>query len=197
MSAQVPGNVPAAKGAVCYCLDEFSTGPGARARVGNLSDAISALPPNYAGLAETFDQYLLKFEFSNPSTRQDIVDHLNMYWFDPASPQTYFPGVPVAKIYAQGVLQALKLSLGGMGPVVPLNSWWVLDAPDVEMIAMADQENGVTVSGSVTLLIQTPRPKQIRGVDPKPPWILGNTAEAYVTRREGRQVATRRVRNIR
>ena len=197
MSAQVPGNVPAAKGAICYCLDEFSTGPGARTRVGNLSNAISALPANYAGLAATFDQYLLKFEFSDPSTRQDIVDHLNMYWFDPASPQTYFPGAPVAKIYAQGVLQALKLSLGRLGPVVPLNSWWVLDAPDVEMITLADQEDGVTVSDSVTLLIQTPRPKQILRVAPKPPWILGNKAEAYVTRREGHQVATRRVRDIR
>jgi hypothetical protein len=193
---QVSDAVPAAKGAICYCLDEFSTGPGARARVQNLNDAISALAPSYAGLANAFDQYLLSYKFTTPASRLAIVNFLDTYWFDPKSPVTFFPGVPVAKIYAKGVLQALKLSLGGKGPVVPINSWWVLGASEVELLSTADQEAGVTISDSVTLLIETPRPKKIQGMA-VPPWILGNTAEAYVTRQQGRSVTTKRVRNLR
>jgi hypothetical protein len=193
---QVSDAVPVAKGAICYCLDEFSTGPKARERVQNLSDAISALTPSYAGLADVFDQHLLSYKFKKPASRLAIVDFLNTYWFDPKSRVSFFPGVPVAKIYAKGVLQALKLSLGGKGPVVPINSWWILDASKVELLSIADQEADVTVSGNVTLLIETPRPKKIAGMA-VPPWILGNTAEAYVTRQQGSSVATKRVRNLR
>jgi hypothetical protein len=198
MSAQVPNGLPTLKGAVCYCLDEFSIGKRARSRVQQLRDAVAALAPNYAGLAEVFGQYLLPFRFHTAASRQAIVDHLNTYWFDPSSPTPFFPGVPVAKIYGEGLVQALDLSLAGGGRgVVPLNAWWVVDASQVILISFTNQMGSTTTGPNVTLLIETPRPPKIKGLKPTPPWILGDKAQAYFTRLIGRRVVTRSVRDIR
>ena len=197
MSAQIPGSVPTSKGAVCYGLDQISKGRRARARLSKLRKALAALPPNRKGIAETFDKYIFEHvhAFRKKTTRQKIVQHLNQFWFDPASPQTYFPGVPVAKIYADGVIQALKFSLNPTGPVVPLDCWWAVDAPEVELIVFAEREGNHTTSPIVSLNIQTPRPKPVPGIRAKPPWILGK-AEAYVTRLDGRTVTTKRVKTL-
>ncbi len=192
---QVPDSVPVAKGAICYCLDEISIGPGARARVQKLSDTISDLAPSYSGLVKVFDEFLVSYKFTSAATREEIAKFLSTYWFDPKSPDAFFPGVPVARIYAKGVLQALKMSLEGKGPAVPVNSWWLLGAPKVELLSMADQQDGVTIGGNVTLLIATPRPTPIQGMV-TPPWILGDKAEAYVTRQRGHAVRTKRIRDI-
>lgn len=196
MSAQVPGSVPVEKGAVCYGLDQISIGPGARARVANLLAALQALPTaTRAGLTDTLDEYVLEFVFT-PAQRTQIVDHLNQFWFDPASPDAYFKNVPVAKIYGDGVIQTCKLSLNRSGPVVPLDCWWLLDFPEVQVIPLAEEDQGQTTSDIVTMLIQTPRPKPIEGLKPKPPWILGK-AEAYVVRSEkGGPVRTTRVKTL-
>lgn len=197
MGAQIPPNVPCSKGPVCFALDEFSAGPGARSRVRNLRDAIADLAPGYVGLAETFDQYLLRYAFNTHAARQAIVDHLNTYWFDPDSPSTYFPGVPVIEIYAEGVLQALELSLNGEGPVVPFDAWWVLGASEFVLLSFVQSVGGATTSDDVTLLIETPRPIITAARSPtSTKWILGPTAEAYVTRQEGRVVTTSRVKTL-
>ena len=48
-------NVPCAKGALCYCLDEFSKGSGARSlRIAKLRDAIAALAPSLCGAHRCF-----------------------------------------------------------------------------------------------------------------------------------------------
>ena len=102
---------PVAKGAICFCLDEFSKGPGARARVQALRDAIAALAPAYTGLAEVFDQHLVSHVFTTPATRQKILAHLKKYWFDNTQ-DAFFPGTPVAKIYAEGLLNNSRLGIG-------------------------------------------------------------------------------------
>lgn len=191
MGSFVAGAVPCAKGAICYCLDEFSKGRGARARIAKLRGAIAALAPSYAGLAEVFDRYLLSHVITDADQRQKIVAHLKKFWFDPDS-KPFFPADPVAKIYAEGVLQTLDLSLKGKQPV-PINAWWVLDSADLRMLNFADVKNGVTIGGNVTLLIMTPRPEGGgRAASP----ILGDVAEAYVTELQGKKVTTRRVRDI-
>lgn len=191
MGSFVAGAVPCAKGAICFCLDEFSQGRGARARITKLRDAIAALAPSYEGLAEVFDQYLMSHVIDDADQRQKIVAHLKKFWFDTDS-KPFFPGEPVAKIYAEGVLQTLDLSLKGKRPV-PINAWWVLDSADLRMLNFADVKKGVTISGNVTLLIMTPRPEGGgRAASP----ILGDVAEAYVTELQGKKVTTRRVRDI-
>jgi hypothetical protein len=191
MSGFVAGNIPCAKGAICYCLDEFSKGRGARPRVGRLRDAVAALAPAFNGLTAVFDRYLLSHVFTNAAERAPVVAHLQQHWFDQTSPDAFFPGVPVASIYAQGVLRALDLALAGRR-VVPLNAWWLLDYPEVKLLSLADVDQaGVTIGGRVTLLILTPRP-QDSGRPTRP--ILGETAQALVTEYRDNSVITIDVR---
>ena len=49
------------------------------------------------------------------------------------------------------MIQALDLSLAGAGAVVPFDSWWKLDCPDVELISLVREEGGATVSKYVSL----------------------------------------------
>jgi hypothetical protein len=192
MNMVVVQNVPCAKGAICYCLDEFSKGRGARSRVGRLRDAVAALAPAFNGLTAVFDQYLLSHVIANATERARVVAHLQRYWFDETSPDAFFPGVPVASIYAQGVLKALELALAGRR-VVPLNAWWLLDYPEVKLLSLADVDHaGVTIGGRVTLLIMTPRPQG--GGRPTRRPILGETSQASVTEYRDNRVRTIDVR---
>jgi hypothetical protein len=197
MGASVLLDVPCSKGAVCYCLDEFSKGRGARARVKKLKDAVDAIAPSYAGLADVFGKFLLPYVYKNAAERQKIVAHLQNYWFDPNAPYPYFPDQPVAKIYGDGLSKALELSLGGRR-VLPLNSWWILDSTAFRLLTLADVDpHGVTVGGNVTLLILTPRP-QHEG-KPTKTALLGTEAQAWVTQQglaAPHLVLTRPVRDI-
>jgi hypothetical protein len=193
MSPPPPLSVPISKGAVCFCLDEFSKGPGARARVQALRDAIAALAPAYAGLAEVFDQHLVSHVFASAGARQKILAHLKQHWFD-GTPDTFFPGTPVSKIYAEGLLKTLDLVLGNANQTVMINSWWLLDQPEFKMLTLGDLEAGAVV-GSVTLLILTPRPEHDTD-EPFPPAILGEEAEAFVTSLQDGEITTDRVRDL-
>src|SRR5258708_18231097 len=124
MSPRPAGSVPCAKGAICYCLDEFSQGRGARTRVSALRKAIADLAPaDYAGLTDVFDRHLVSHVISSADARQRIREHLNRFWFDASSRSPFFPGIPVSRIYAEGLLRTLDLSLAGGGRTVPINSW--------------------------------------------------------------------------
>jgi hypothetical protein len=182
-------HVPCAKGAICYCLDEFSKGRGARPRVQRLRDALVALAPAFDGLTAVFERYLLSHVMTDAAERARAVAHLQRYWFDQSSPDAFFPGVAVASIYAQGVLKALDLALAGRR-VVPLNAWWLLDYPEVKLLSLADVDPaGMTIGGRVTLLILTPRPHG-RGSPARTP-ILGETAQASMTEyRDNRGITT-------
>jgi hypothetical protein len=192
MNMVVEENVPCAKGAICYCLDEFSKGRGARPRVRRLRDAVAALAPSFNGLTAVFDRHLLSHVMTDADERARVVAHLQRHWFDQASPEAFFPGVPVVSIYAQGVLKALDLALAGQR-VVPLNAWWLLDYPEVKLLSLADVDQaGVTIGGRVTLLIMTPRPQG--GGRPTRMPILGETAQASVTEYRDNSVRTIDVR---
>jgi hypothetical protein len=196
MGASVLLDVPCSKGAVCYCLDEFSKGRGARARIKRLKDAVDAIAPTYAGLADVFDKFLLPHVYKDAAERQKIVAHLQNYWFDLKAAHPYFPYVPVAEIYGDGLSKALEVSLGGRR-ALPLNSWWILDSEAFRLLTLADVDpHGVTIGGNVTLLILTPRP-QHEG-KPTKTALLGDEAQAWVTQRGivAALVSTRPVRDI-
>ena len=175
-----PPITPIAKGVVCFCLEEFSKGKGARGRVQALRDAVAALAPGYAGLAEVLDQHLVRHVFSKAGTRQNILAHLKKYWFDDTE-DAFFPDTPVSQIYGEGLLKTLDLALSNKAETLQIASWWILDQPAVVMANLADLEEGAVV-GTVTLLILTPRPDPEDEVnEPTPPAILGEEAEAFVT----------------
>lgn len=195
MGMIVKGGLPCAKGVICYCLDEFSKARG-RGRTARLRDELAAQAPAFSGLTDVFDRYLLSHVMTDANERGRAVRHLQRYWFDHTSPDAFFPGVPVASIYAQGVLKALDLALAGRRGVVPLNAWWLLDFPEVKLISLADVDSdGKTIGGRVTLLIQTPRPQG--GGRPTSTPILGETAQAWVTESSDKRVRTIDVRRWR
>jgi hypothetical protein len=188
--------VPCAKGAIPWCLDEFSKGPGARARVAKLNDAIAKLAPAYVGLEEVFDTHLFSHVIADRAQRRDKVAQLKRFWFDPDAVKPFYPGKPVAQIYAEGVRKTLELSLKGRR-VVPINAWWILDSSEFRMITLADvDEHGVTVGGRVTLLILTPQPEG-GGRPSKGSSIMGTKAHALVCEETADGVSTRSVRDIR
>jgi hypothetical protein len=189
-------DVHIAKGVICYCLDEFSKASGARSRVARLRDELADVAPDFRGLTEVFDRHLLSHVIADAAERARIVRHLERNWFDQASPDAFFPGEPVASIYAQGVLKALDLALAGRR-VVPLNAWWLLGVPEVKLLSLADVDSaGVTIGGRVTLLVVTPRPPLGDRPRPTPMPILGETAQAFVTEYHDNAVRTVSVRSL-
>jgi hypothetical protein len=195
VSDYLPGSVICAKGPVPYCLDEFSKGRGARARLQRLSNEIASLAPTYQGLENVFDTHLMSYVFADPRVREGVITHLRQHWFDASSPATFFPDHRVSRIYAEGVLKTLELSLKGKRTVVPISAWWIVDSPDVRMLTLADVDSqGATVGGRVTLLILTPRPP---GAGESKTPILGSTAEAWVAEQQGAQHATYKINELR
>ena len=196
MSVIVWGHVCSAKGAICYCLDELSKARGARSRIARLRAELAGLAPAYNGLMAVFDQYLLSYVITNAAERARVVKHLEQHWFDQASPDAFFPGVPVASIYAQGVIKALDLALAGRRGVVPLNAWWLLGFPEVQLLSLADVEpnTSVTIGGRVTLLVLTPRPPTREGDRPTSRPILGDTAQAWTAEHRNNRVRITDVR---
>ena len=190
---RLPDEVRCAKGLIPYCLEEASKGEGARARLRGLRDAVAALAPGYKGLENVFDERIVARLFQDKALRDGARNYLRTHWFDSSSPEAHFPGHDVARIYAAGVLKALDLCLKGRR-VVPLSAWWLVDAPDVRAVTLADvSPEGVTIGGRVTLLIMTPRPAVEAPPNEKP--ILGEVAEASETRTTPAGVATIRVRD--
>src|ERR1044072_8384103 len=108
-------NVPCAKGALCYCLDEFSKGSGARSRITKLRDAIAALAPSVAGLTDVFDRYLVAHVIPDAGQRQRIAANLNEFWLDAGSRRPFFPAEPVGGVLAKGIIDKPYPSLEGEG----------------------------------------------------------------------------------
>lgn len=193
MGGFVSNNMACAKGAICYSLDQVSKGPKARSRIQRLHREISNKAPHYEGLTDVFDQHLLSHVMSDdPDHQQRVVHHLKRHWFDAKSDAPFFPDEPVARIYAEGVLKALDLSLKSKR-LVPIDAWWVLDMPKFRILTLADVKDGETVGSHVTLLIMTPRPNVPGRAGAA---ILGEHAEAHVTEHEGGAVSTKRLRDI-
>jgi hypothetical protein len=193
---------PCAKGPVPYCLDEVSKRRGARHRLELLRNALESAKPGYQGLEVIFDEHLIRYIFPSQADRTRIAAHLKAHWFDPTSRQRYFPNQDVARIYADGVLKTLELSLNGSRrgraapSVVPINAWWIVDLPRVKMLTLAEVRDGVTVGGRVTLLILTPRPRNQREQPGSGASILGD-AVAWTTEQRDSEFVTVRVNDMR
>jgi hypothetical protein len=132
-----------------------------------LSDKASS---NFPDLELTFDQYIFSPLGVHANRIVAISGYLRSNWFDVDSPDVYFREMqPVAPIIGTGFLKTLELALKGDPQPKPIDSWWILDYPDVEMINLVSERQ-------VTLLMATPRPAGIH-----PTGIWEKTAEAYTT----------------
>jgi hypothetical protein len=146
MGSYVPG-APCIKGAACQALDTLSAD---RAGLVRLKDALQGIQnADYAGLEIVLGRHLLPAIY-NASAIEKIVAHLRARWFDPGSPDCFFPGEKVACIYGQGLNMTLSLALGST-PHLPIDAWWALHHRQVEMLNFKSPLQ-------VTLVIATPPP---------------------------------------
>ena len=169
-----------AKGPAFFYLDEMSKKPNARELLRNFASAISdTASAGFRDLHTVYDQHLLRPLAAGPSVA-GITSYLQQSWFDQASSQLYFPHLPpVAPIIAMGTLKTIELSLRGESYPLPIDSWWIVDQPDVRIINLVSPQQ-------VTHIMATPRPA---GKFPGGVW--GKSAEAYTTGAFG--VVTRRL----
>lgn len=172
MGCFVPFNI-ASKGPILYYLDEMAKRPDARDLLERFSRALAEKGgSDYGDLVMTCDHHL--FTPMKAESVSKISDYLRMYWFDQTSEDIYFPELqPIAPILAIGIAKAIELSLRNEAVVVPIDSWWIVDQPDVKVINLVSPQQ-------ITLLFTTPRPP---GRYPFGIW--SKTAEAYTTARTG------------
>jgi len=172
---------PFAKGPITYCLDQISVGPNARQAMERLKKAIEGLEGiGYHGLEKAFEIHLTQPVYADATRSSRVTAYLTKHWFDASSPDAYFPEFqPIAEIYATGVIKALEESLKGKPDPIPIDAWWILDYPDVELMTLVSPRQ-------VTLVIATPRP-----AGPVSSALWGEDAAAWATGRFG--IQTRRL----
>jgi hypothetical protein len=135
---------PCIKGPACQALDAISSD---KAAMTQLQAALTGISANFSGIENVLAQYLLPAAYSAAATDK-IKAHLKACWFDPTSPTTYFPGLDVAKPYGLGILKVLELALERG---VPIDSWWLPNHAEIDMLNFASPRQ-------VTLVIATPSP---------------------------------------
>ena len=169
---------PCAKGPVTYCLDELSVKKDAPALMQKLGDEIMKIEPNdFRGLETVFEHYLLQAVYNDPAKSAKVAAYLKRFWFDETSPDVFFREIqPIAPVYAHGVLKTLDIAKNRQ---LPIDSWWMMDHPDIEMVNLISPRQ-------VTLVIATPRP-----AGHSPGGIWGEKGEAWTTARYG--VVTRQL----
>jgi hypothetical protein len=144
---------PVAKGPITYCLDRLSTAPNAREALGALKQAIQGLAGiGYQGLEKAFEIHLCQPVYMDVQRSSKVTAYLKQHWFDASSVDAYFRDQqPIAEIYAAGVINAIDESLKGAPDPIPIDAWWVLGHPGVQMITLVSKRQ-------VTLLIATAAP---------------------------------------
>jgi hypothetical protein len=163
-------NDSVAKGPVTVCLDQISIRTDARSRLEALRQAIIALAPGgYRGLEGAFAQYLFP-GFFNANQIARLSEYLGRYWFSEAT--GWWPQFqPIAPIYATGLLHTLNTSLARKGDPLPIDSYWILNHHQVEMLNLVGARQ-------VTLLIATPSP-----VEMAPSGMWSEESQGWVTTR--------------
>jgi hypothetical protein len=179
MGGTVPGD-PISKGAACKCLDVLPAHP---AKMTALQTALVGIAASgYTGLETVLGTHLLPLIY-NPSDTAKVVQQLKRYWFDPASPDCFFPGIKVAETYCRGLIRTLSLSMATTPPL-RIDAYWVLDHAEFDMLNLKSARQ-------VTLLIATPRPS---GAGAGGAGISGSFAtEMWSTRAAGGRVEERRI----
>jgi hypothetical protein len=165
------------KGPATHCLDQLSIAKGARKGLTDLSKGIASLrSKNFRGLERVFAERLFA-PFYSAARIQKVTEYLATYWFN--EEMGWWPHLqPIAPIYAVGVLKTLDQSLRGKSRPLPIDSYWILDHPTVELMTLVSKSQ-------VTLLICTPEPG-----NRQPSGIWGESSKVWVTsRREGKVAA--------
>lgn len=172
-----PPDSPIAKGPATHCLDELSTGKGARKALTELRKGIASLKSkNFRGLEHVLAERLFAYFYSQASIKK-VTEYLGTYWFN--EEMGWWQDLqPIAPIYAVGLLKTLDESLRGKSRPLPINSYWVIGLPSVELVTLESK-------AQVTLLIATPEPGK-----PQPRDIWGESSKVWVTaRRNGKVTA--------
>jgi hypothetical protein len=162
-----------AKGPVLYCLEELSIRPNGRFFLEGARNAIADLAPSgYRNLGHALAAHLVFPIFGVGKKSEKFMKYLNDYWLNPDSPTCEFvEQQPVCPVFGEGLVKTIDLSLQaatGDSPK-PIDTWWIVDHPKVEMINLVSKF-------CVTLLVATPRPLIIA-----PRGILNVEAEAWST----------------
>jgi len=176
--------VVASKGPILYYLDEMSKKPNAGELLKQFKRVLAeGAGSDYSDFIMTCEHYLFTPLNVGSTELQQINVYLRDRWFDQHSEAIYFPELqPIAPILATGIAKAIELALGNDAGITPIDSWWIVDQPDVKVTNLVSPRQ-------ITLLFTTPRPP---GRFPFGIW--GKTAEAYTTARTG--VVTRRFNNL-
>jgi len=188
MSLILPVTAPCAKGAIPFALEEISRRTDGNVLLSELKAAILAAAPRYHGLHRIFDQYLVRHVFPLEEKRARISDALRRHWFGPNERDLFFPNFDVARIYAEGTIRALDLSLRGhrrwkgAGFPTPITAWWIVDQPTVQLLTFATMAEPGATREIVELLILTPRPV---GIPAGGRFILRRETEVWVSGQEG------------
>lgn len=168
-----------AKGPVFVALDDMSVRPDAGTLLSQLATAISGTATSYSNLDDIFAQHLFTPMGMTEALRPDSLAYLKRTWYDANSKDNFFHAYqPIGPIIGQGFLKTIEISLKGGGTPLPIDSWWLMDHTDFEVINLVSARQ-------VTMLVCTPRPSGA-----VPTAIMSSTAEAYTTGRLG--VETRR-----
>src|SRR5260370_27612186 len=124
------------KGPLPYCLDELSMRSSARDLLKELQSAIESLRrDNFDGLEGVFQRFLFPQAGIPEREAAKLTEYLKQYWFDKRSTNLFFAQFqPIAPLYATGILKTLELSLSGAPEPVPIDSWCLVDLPQVEII---------------------------------------------------------------
>ncbi|HYS93383.1 MAG TPA: hypothetical protein VEL48_08130, partial [Candidatus Acidoferrales bacterium] len=116
-----------------------------------------------------FAQYLFP-GFFNADQIARLSEYLGRYWFSEAT--GWWPAFqPIAPIYATGLLHTLNTSLAPKGDPLAIDSYWILNHHQVEMLNLVSARQ-------VTLLIATPSP-----VEMAPSGMWSEESQAWVTTR--------------
>lgn len=164
-----------AKGPVFVGLDAMSVHMNARSMLGQLATAIDARKSsNYSDLDQVFAQFIFTPLGMTEALRPEALAYLHSTWYDASSKDNFFPqDQPIGPIIGMGFLKTIDISLKGTAAPLPIDSWWLMDHTDFEVINFVSLQQ-------VTMLVCTPRPEGA-----VPTAIMAPTAEAYTTGRLG------------
>ena len=169
-----------AKGPVFVGLDAMSVHSDARNMLMQLAAAIAAKKStHYNRLDQTFAQFIFTPMGMTDALKPDALAYLYTTWYDASSSENFFPHYqPIGPIIGEGFLKTIEISLKGTKAPLPIDSWWLMDHTDFEVVNFVSPQQ-------VTMLVCTPRP-----IGAVLTAIMSPTAEAYTTGRL--RVETRR-----
>lgn len=176
-----PPDSSVAKGPVTHCLDELSSGRGARKGITALAKGIASLRrKNFRGLEHVFAEHLFPSCYSKAAIKK-ITEYLGTYWFNEGT-GWWRDLQPIAPIYAVGLLKTLDESLRGKSRPLPIDSYWIIGHRTVELMTLTNKSQ-------VTLLIATPEPGKRA-----PSGIWGESSRVWITARRAGKVAASQVK---